>query len=77
MLAPLCDIRRADVNHGAANSLGTGDYDVVVLGDLEGVQGFTRGGLVEHTDVNCVRDGVVDEFTENEAILALIKELHG
>ena len=35
-----------------------------------------RRGFIEDTCVDCVGDGVVDEFAENETVSAFIKDLH-
>ena len=70
------DISTSDVDNGAADGLGGGDDDVVVLCDLERVQRFARGGLVQHTHVNSVRYGIVDQFAQDQAVAGLIEELH-
>lgn len=50
--------------------------DIVVLHGLEGVEGFTGGGFVENVGVDGICDGVVGEFSEDQAAFAFIKELH-
>jgi hypothetical protein len=77
MLAALRDIRRSDVDHRASDTLGGSNNNVVVLGDLESVQSFSWLWFVEDTRINCVGDGVIDEFTKDQSILALIEKLHG
>lgn len=68
MFPSLGNILRADVDDGTSDTFGRGDDDVVVLGDLEGVQFAFRGGLVEDSVVDRVRDRVVDEFTQNQTV---------
>jgi hypothetical protein len=70
------DIRRADVDDGTADTLGRWDDDVVVLCKLECVEGLSSGRNVENMGVDRVWDGIVDEFTKDQAIMALVKELH-
>jgi len=77
MLAALRDISRSDVDHRASNTFGRRNNDVVVLGDLESVQRFPWLWFVENSRINCVRNGVVDEFTKDQSIFALIEKLHG
>lgn len=77
MFTTLRDISRTDVDDGATYTLCRGDDDVVVLGNLEGVQWFTSGGFVENTRVDGVWNGVVDEFTEDQPVLDLVEDLHG
>lgn len=77
VLTALSDISRADVHNGAPNSLCGGDNDVVVFGDLERVERFARGGLVEDTVIDRFWYGVVDEFTEDQTVSAFVEELHG
>jgi hypothetical protein len=64
----LGNILRADVDDGTSDTFGRGDDDVVVLGDLEGVEFAFRGRLVEDSVVDRIRDRVVDEFTQNQTI---------
>ena len=64
----LGDVLRADVDDGTSDTFGRGDDDVVILGDLEGVEFAFRGGLVEHSVVDGIRDRVVDEFTQNQTV---------
>jgi hypothetical protein len=64
----LRDILRTDVNDGTSDTLRRGDDDVVVLGDLEGVEFTLRGGFVENSVVDRVRYRVVDQFTENQSV---------
>jgi hypothetical protein len=66
----LGNILRADVDDGASDTFGRGDDDIVVLGDLEGVEFAFRGGLVEDSVVDRVRDRVVDEFTKDQSVCA-------
>lgn len=65
---PLGNILRADVDDGTSDTFGRGDDDVVILGDLEGVEFAFRGGLVEDSVIDSVRDRVVDEFTQNQTV---------
>jgi len=64
----LRNILRTDVDDGTSDTLGRGDDDVVVLGDLEGVEFTLRGGFVENSVVDRVRHRVVDKFTENQSV---------
>jgi hypothetical protein len=76
MFPPLRDICRADIDDRTANTLRRGDDYIIVFGDLEGVEGFARSGFVEDTDVDSIRNGVVDEFTEDKTIFTFVEELH-
>jgi hypothetical protein len=67
----LGDVLRADVDDGTSDTFGRGDDDVIVLGDLEGVEFAFRGRLVEDSVVDGIRDRVVDEFTQNQTVYAL------
>jgi hypothetical protein len=64
----LGNILRADVDDGTSDTFGRGDDDVVVLGDLEGVEFAFRGRLVEDSVVDGIRYRVVDEFTQNQTV---------
>ena len=60
------EILRADVDDVAADGLGRVDGDGLVLVDLEVVE---VGALVEHTLVDGLRDGIVDELADEETIV--------
>ena len=77
MLAALRDISRSNVDHGASDTLGRCNNDVVVFSDLESVQRFSWLWFVENSRVDCVSNGVIDEFTKDQSIFAFIKKLHG
>lgn len=70
MLSTLRKIGGTDVDDGTTDGFGRGDDDVVVFGDLKGVEGAFRGGLVEDSFVDGVGDRVVDEFAEDETVCA-------
>ena len=77
MFSALLDIGRTDIDNRASDGLGRCDDDVVVLCHLERVKWLACIRLVEHTRIDGVGYGVVDKFTENKTISALVKELHG
>jgi hypothetical protein len=54
-----------NVNNRASDSLGRVDHDIVVLGHLEAVDLLAS---IKNTLINGVRNGVVDEFTQNQTI---------
>lgn len=68
MFSTFGDVLGTDVDDGATDGFGGHDHDVVVLGDLEGVEGFVSLWDVEDSGVDGVEDGVVDEFGEDETI---------
>ena len=76
MLATFCDVRCTDVHDGAANTLCRGNDNVVVLRDLESVQRLLGGRLVENTSIDRVWDRVVDQFAQNQTVLAFVEYLH-
>ena len=47
-----------------------------VLCDLEIIQGCTSGRDVENTGADRVWDGIAEEFTEDQAVTALVEKLH-
>ena len=55
MLSALGKIGGSNVNHGAANTLGRGNNDVVVLGNLEGIEWLARLWLVEDSRIDRIR----------------------
>lgn len=65
---PLGNVLRTDVDDGTSDTFGRGDDDVVVLGDLEGVEFAFRRRLVEDSVVDGIRYRVVDEFTQNQTV---------
>lgn len=71
------NICRSDIDDGTTNSFGRRDDDVVILGDLECIERFASGSLVENAHIDGVRNGVVYEFAEDETVTAFIEELHG
>jgi len=78
MLADLNDVAGANVDDGAANTLGGLDDDVVVLGHVEGIEGLDLAARhVQDTLVDGVGDAVVDELGEDQTILALVEHLKG
>jgi hypothetical protein len=76
MLAAFRDITRSDVDHGASNTLGGRNNDVVVFSNLEGIQRFSWLWFVENSRINGVSYGVVNEFAKDQSILAFVKKLH-
>lgn len=76
MFPSLSDIARSDVHNGATDTFRRSNNDIVVFGDLESVERFTRGWFVENTEVDCVGYGVVDEFAKDETIFTVVEELH-
>ena len=62
------DVLRTDVDDGASDTLGRRDDDVVVFGDLKGVEFALRGGLVENPIVNGVGHRIVDQFTQDQTV---------
>lgn len=76
MFPSLSDIARSNVHDGTTDTFSRCDDDIVVFGDLECVEGFTSSRFVEDTGIDCVGDGIVDEFTENETVFAVVEELH-
>jgi putative heme degradation protein len=79
MFPSFCDVTRSNVDNRTPDTFSGRYNDVVVFGDLERVQGFTCGRMrfVENTDIDGIRDGIVNQFAKNETILAVIKQLHG
>ena len=71
------DICSANIDDGTSDALGRGDDNVVVFRDLEGIERFTWLGLIQDTDVDSVWHGIVDEFAQDQTVLAFIEELHG
>lgn len=76
MLATFLNICRTNIDNGASNSFGGGDNNVVVFGHLEGIKGFSGSRFIEDTGIDCFWDGIVDQFTEDQPIPDLVKELH-
>ena len=62
MLGAFSKIGGADVDDRTANGFGGCNDDVVVLRDLEGVEGFLSSGFIQNTSIDRVWDGIVDEF---------------
>ena len=77
MLATLCNIGRANINDGTSDSFGGGNDDIVVLCHLECIERLAGSRLVEYTRINSFWYGVVDEFTEDQAVSAFVEQLHG
>jgi len=76
MLATLCKVRRPNVDHGTADTLGRSDDDIVVFGDLESIKWFFGGRFVEHARIDSIGDGIVDQLAQDETVLALVEKLH-
>lgn len=76
MLAALSEIRGSNVDHGTANALCRGNDNIVVLGDLEGIQRFPRLRFIQDTGINGVGHRVVDKFREDQTVFAFVEELH-
>ena len=57
MFSALRKVRRADVHHGATNTLRGRNDDVVVLRNLERIQRFVGVRLVQDTSIDGVRYG--------------------
>lgn len=74
MLSTFRDIRRPDVDDGTPNTLGRGDNDVIVFGNLESVEGFyltgrlVDGWLVQDSLIDSVGYRVIDKLAENETV---------
>lgn len=77
MFCALRDICRSNVDDGTADGFSRRYDNIIVLCDLERIKWFASCRLVENTHIDGVRDGVVYEFTEDEAVTAFIEELHG
>ena len=77
VLSSLRDICRTNVDDGAADGLCRRNDDVVVFGHLESVEWLLCCRFVQDTGIDGIGYGVVDEFTQDKTISALIKELHG
>jgi len=75
MLASVSNIRRANVNDRAPDTTSRSDDDVVVLGNLKGIERLV-GGLVEDTGIDCIRNGVVYELAKDETVTTLVEDLH-
>ena len=76
MLSALCEIGGTDIDNGASNTLRTSNDNVIVLCDLESIQRLLRGWFIKNTEIDSVWDRIIDEFAENEAVLAVIVQLH-
>jgi hypothetical protein len=68
MFPSLRDILRSDVDDGTSDSFGRSDDDIVVLRDLECVQGAFGGGLVEDSVIDRIGYRVVDQFTKDQTV---------
>lgn len=72
VFGPVRNVRRANVDDRAPDSLGRGDDNVVVLGDLERVErlglALGHGRLVENSLVDRVRNRVVDELAQDQTV---------
>lgn len=77
MFCSLCYVARTNVDDRASDGFGRCNDNVVVLGHLERVQALLSSRLVQNSDIDSVRDGIVDEFTEDKPISAFFKNLHG
>lgn len=78
MLPNLDNVTSTNVDDGAANTLGRLDDNVVVFSHLKGIEilgPFPR--RIQDTFVDSVRDTVIDEFGQDEPVLALVKHLKG
>lgn len=76
MLPHFNNVTTANVDHGAADTLGGLDHNVVVLRHLEMVEGLgLPAGDVKDTLIDGVWYTVVDELRENQAVLALVEHL--
>lgn len=74
----LDDVSTANVHHRATNTLCRLNYDVVVLGHVEGVQSLDLlADSVEDTFVDGVRYAVVDELGQDQTVLAVVEHLKG
>lgn len=77
MFPSINEILRTDVDDGATDTFGGSDDDVVVFCHLKSIGSFSAFAYVEHTLVDGVWYGIVDELAEDEAITAFVKELEG
>ena len=68
MFSALGQVRRPNVDDRAANGFRRSDDNVIVFGDLEGVEWLSRFGDVENSGIDCVGDGVVDQFTKDQTV---------
>jgi len=74
MFSDLNDVAGANVHDRASDALGGLNDNVVVLAHLEGVEIFCLlAGQVENSLVNGIRDAVIDQLGEYQAILTVIK----
>ena len=77
MLLAIDNVFSVNVNNNTTNTLGGVDDNVGVFNHGKVVQRLALLGLVQHTRVNGVRNGVVNELGQNQTIAALIKNLKG
>ena len=78
MFSNLDYISTSNVNNRTTNTLRRLDDNVVVLGHMECVEGLDLlASTIQDSLVDGVRDAVVDQFGENQSILAFIKHLKG
>ena len=75
MFATFRNIRRANIDNRAPDTLGRRDDNIVVFRNLEIVKWLVRR-FVEDTGIDCVWDGVVDQFTEDQPVSTLVEDLH-
>lgn len=75
MLATFSNIRRANVNDRASDTTSRSDDDVVVLGNLEGIERLV-GGLIENTSIDGIGNGIVYELAKDETVTTLVEDLH-
>jgi hypothetical protein len=77
MLSTFRDVRGPDVDDGTSDTLGRGDDDVVVFGDLESIERFhltsrlVDGWLVQDSLVDGVWYRIVDKFAEDETVYGI------
>lgn len=78
VLANLNDILAANVDYRATNTFCRVDNNVVVLGHVERIQLLDlRARLVQNPLINCVGNTVVNQFRQDQPVLALIEHFEG
>ena len=78
VLADLNDISRSNVHDRTTDTLGGLNDDVVVLSVVESVQSLDLlSWSVQHTLIDGIWHGVVDQLGENKSVLAVVEHLEG
>ena len=78
MLPYFDDVSTAYVDHGASDTLGGVDDDIVVFGHVEGVQSLDLlPGPIQYTLVNCIWHTIIDELRQHQPIFAVVEHFEG